>query len=77
MVRNIRIIAIIVSMFVGTFSYAQLTEPGGGDGSAPTDGGIAGGGAPIGSGLALIVGMSLAYASTKTFLMGTDDEPLK
>lgn len=74
MITKFKIIAIITSMFIGTISFAQLTQPGGGDGSAPTDGGIAGGGAPIGGGLVMLIGMGLVYASSKTFRLNQEDK---
>lgn len=73
MVRKFRIITIVLSLFIGSVSFAQLAEPGGGDGGAPGDGGIAGGGAPIGSGLILILGMGMAYGAKKTLVLKQDD----
>jgi len=67
MKKNIKTIALLIGIFMASVSFAQLTEPGGGDGSNPTDEGIAGGGAPIGSGLALIIGMGVAYGGRKTW----------
>ena len=67
MKKYIRIIALFIAVFTATVSFAQLTEPGEGDGSNPTDDGIAGGGAPIGSGLALVIGMGMAYGGRKTW----------
>lgn len=67
MLGKVKIILVSLFMLIGTISFAQLTEPGGGDGSTPSDSGIAGGGAPIGSGLALILGLGLAYGAKKDF----------
>lgn len=67
MERKIKTIVFVLGMLIGTVSFAQLSEPGGGDGSEPTDGGIAGGGAPIGSGLALVLALGLAYGGKKTY----------
>lgn len=74
MVKKFKIFAIIISMFIGTLSFAQLAEPGGGDGSTPGDSGIAGGGAPIGSGLLIVLGMGIAYGAKKTFQIQKDEE---
>lgn len=74
MLRNFKIIILGLFILLGSVSYAQLTEPGGGDGSAPGDSGIAGGGAPIGSGLALILSLGLAYGAKKTFQMKSEEE---
>ena len=74
MLRNFKKIILGLFIFLGSVSYAQLTEPGGGDGSAPNDSGIAGGGAPIGSGLALILSLGLAYGAKKTFQLKAEEE---
>lgn len=73
MIRFFKTLAIVLSFFIGSVAFAQLTEPGGGDGGAPSDGGIAGGGAPIGGGLVILIGMGVTYASRKTFLLKQDD----
>ena len=70
MKQNIKTIALVLSLFMASVSFAQLTEPG--DGNGPDDTGIngegvGGGGAPIGSGLALIIGMGVAYGGRKTW----------
>jgi len=74
MKRNLKLIITIISLFIGTVGFAQLTQPGGGDGSGPTDGGIAGGGAPVGSGLVLVIGLGLAYGTRKTYQLTQDKE---
>lgn len=74
MKSNLKIIITIVSLFIGSIAFAQLTEPGGDDGSAPGDSGIAGGGAPIGSGLALVIGLGLAYGTKKTYQLSQEEK---
>lgn len=74
MLKIARIILASLFILLGSISFAQLTEPGGGDGSAPSDDGIAGGGAPIGSGLALVLGLGLAYGARKTFQLKAEEE---
>ena len=76
MKKNIRTIALLIGIFMASMSFAQLTDPGG-DGSGPGDNGIngegvPGGGAPIGSGLALIIGMGVAYGGRKTWKLTQD-----
>lgn len=67
MVRKFRILIIVLGVLAGSISYAQLADPGG-DGSAPSDGGIAGGGAPIDGGLSIVIGLSIAYLSRRTYI---------
>ena len=74
MLRNLKKIILGLFILLGSVSYAQLTQPGGGSGSAPNDSGIAGGGAPIGSGLALILSLGLAYGAKKTFQLKAEEE---
>ncbi len=69
-----KILIIILSMFIGGNSFAQLTAPGGGASGHPGDSGIAGGGAPLGSGIALIIGLGMAYAGRKTFQLRKQEE---
>lgn len=69
MIRKFRIIMTVFSVFIGSIAFAQLTEPGGGDGSAPGDSGIAGGGAPIGSGITILIALGAAYSGKKIYSM--------
>lgn len=53
-------------------SFAQLADPG--DGSGGTSGhDPVGGGAPIGSGLAVILSLGLAYGAKKTFQLKAEE----
>ena len=74
MKRTVYILLVILGFFLSSSSFAQLAEPGGGDGSAPSDGGIAGGGAPIGSGLLVLIGLGAAYGSKNVFLLRSEDQ---
>ena len=73
MLRNLKNIILGLFILLGSVSYAQLEQPGGGAGNAPSDDGIAGGGAPIGSGLAIVLGLGLAYGAKKTFQLKEEE----
>jgi len=72
--KNIRKVIFIILLFVPTFMFAQLAEPGDGDGGVGAGGSPVGGGAPIGSGLALVLGLGLAYGAKKTFELKSEEE---
>jgi hypothetical protein len=63
------ILLFVIGITFSTGVFAQLAEPGGGDGSAPSDTGIAGGGAPIGSGMILLIGLGSLYGGKKVYHM--------
>ena len=58
----------IILIFSMSISMAQLTDPGDG-GADPSGSGHdpVGGSAPIGSGLAILIGLSAAYGSKKIY----------
>lgn len=65
-----KILIAFVLVFASTVSFAQLTDPGdtGGD---PTGGDHdpIGGSAPIGNGLAVMIGLGVAYGSKKIYFL--------
>jgi hypothetical protein len=72
--KNIKKIIFIILLFVPLFMFAQLEEPGDGEGGVGAGGGPVGGGAPIGSGLALILSLGIAYGAKKTFQLKSEEE---
>jgi hypothetical protein len=60
-----------IMIFSVSFSMAQLTDPGDGTGGDPTGSGHTpvGGSAPIGNGLAVLIGLGLAYGSKKIYTL--------
>jgi hypothetical protein len=78
MKKKLQLLFIAVFVFgISLASMAQLAEPGDGSGGDPNDdpgGGVVGGGAPIGSGLVIIIGMGLAYGTKKVFKLNSIEE---
>lgn len=72
--KNIKKAIFIIMLFVPTFMFAQLADPGDGSGGVDPGGAPVGGGAPIGSGLALVLGLGLAYGARKTFQLKSEEE---
>ena len=74
MKKLIPILVFSLLMFFAMPSFAQVITPPG-DGSGGTSGhDPVGGGAPIGSGLALILSLGLAYGAKKTFQLKAEED---
>ena len=78
MKKKLQLLFIAIFVFgISLASMAQLAEPGDGNGGDPNGdpgGGVVGGGAPIGSGLVIIISMGLAYGTKKVFLLDDIEE---
>ncbi len=72
MIRIYKTLFLITAMVISTIVFAQAPPPPNGDGSDPVTGGNStvppsGGGAPIGSGIGLLVLMGAAYGGKKYY----------
>lgn len=68
-------IPLILSLMFSISVFAGDPPPVGGDPTSDPGNAIgAGGGAPIGSGLALVIGLGMAYAGRKTFQLQKEEE---
>ena len=65
--KKVKIVIFILTIFISTISFAQLTNPGDGSGGVGGAPGPVGGGAPVGSGLIVLLSMGVAYGSKKIF----------
>ncbi|MEI6750387.1 MAG: hypothetical protein WCM93_14615 [Bacteroidota bacterium] len=64
----------LIALFVITSFLAQAQPaPGLQSGDAPVTGGPIGGGAPVGSGLCILLAMGLAYGASKLFRERSED----
>lgn len=64
----------IIMVFSVSISMAQLTDPGDGPGGdPPADGYPVGGSAPVGSGLAVLIGLGAAYGYKKIYQLKLEE----
>jgi len=72
--KKIRKTIIIFALLLSTASFAQLSEPGDGAGGVGGAPGPVGGGAPIGSGLVLLMSLGAAYGGRKVLTNNSLEE---
>jgi len=66
--NKIKFVLVLITIIVSSVSFAQLANPGDGEGGVGDAPGPVGGGAPVGSGLALLISLGAIYGGKKVYI---------